>query len=360
VLRIHWGAWVAVPELRWALMGTVFLFLLALRCGHVVAQTAPQVGHMRMAGAPHVLVLTSTRAEGAPFLLLPVGGRGVGMGRAMTAVSGPEAPFWNPAGLAGTPGRRVLIARGEHITGEALTLSLQGVGLYDLRGALTVQLLDEGSQDATDLDGNVVGSLTNRSHIAMVTLAREWGNRLHLGASAKYLQFTLGCRGQCPQGRVRASAYAIDVGARAQPVERLPWHLGIALVHLGSDFRNRDAMEGDPLPTRIRIGIAGTPWETTVEGERIALLVSMDAEDRTFDRGEHSFLFGVEFVAGSTDQLFVRGGYSTGRSPGLEGASVGFGFRFDRFELDLARGLPRGAIASKQEPTHLTLAVRLP
>jgi hypothetical protein len=71
-------------------------------------------------------------------------------------------------------------------------------------------------------------------------------------------------------------------------------------------------------------------------------------------------LVGVEFSAGSTDQLFVRGGYVTGQPAGLDGASVGFGFRFDRFELDLARGLPRGSIASQQEPTHLTFGVRFP
>jgi len=41
------------------------------------------------------------RAEGALFLLLPVGAQGVSLGRAMTWVEGAEGAFWNPAGLAG-------------------------------------------------------------------------------------------------------------------------------------------------------------------------------------------------------------------------------------------------------------------
>jgi hypothetical protein len=346
------------PLRVWSLLGIVLLGLYEGAEGQ--GGTASTGGESRVRASVDSGGVVQPRPEGAPFLLLPVGGRAVGLGRAMTAVSGSEAPFWNPAGLTGINDARVIVARGEHITGEALTLSLQGVGWSDLRGAFTLQVLDEGSQDATDLDGNVVGALTNRSHLGMVTVARGWGDWLHLGANLKYFQFTLGCRGQCPQGRVRASSYGVDVGGRLRPLPDRPWHVGVALVHLGPDFRNRDAAEGDPLPRRIRVGIAGIPWETTVEGERLAILLSVDAEARSLDQGERAVLLGAEFSAGSTDQLFVRGGYSTGQSPGLDGASVGFGFRFDRFELDLARGLPRGGIASRQEPTHLTLAVRLP
>lgn len=304
--------------------------------------------------------LASGRFEGAPFLLLPSGGRAVGMGRAMTAVRSPESVLWNPAGLWGSAETRILMTRGEHITGDALAVSLQGAGWNGFAGALTLQVLDEGSQDATDIDGNVVGSLTNRSHLAVFSMAQGWGERVQVGLNAKYFQFTLGCRGQCPQGRVRSSSYGIDGGIQVQPFDARAVHLGLAAVHLGPDFRNRDALEGDPLPARLRLGVSGTPWEGDFEGERLALLLSFDLEDRVREPGSPAILFGAEFSAGSADQLFVRGGYVTGQPAGLDGASVGFGFRFDRFDLDLARVLPRGSIASQQEPTHLTLGIRFP
>jgi hypothetical protein len=282
------------------------------------------------------------------------------MGRAMTAVRSPESVLWNPAGLWAPTGRRILMTRGEHITGDALSVSIQGSGWNDFAGAVTIQVLDEGSQDATDIDGNVVGSLTNRSHLAVFSIAHGQGDRFQVGMNVKYFQFTLGCRGQCPQGRVRASSYGADAGIRVQPFEGRPWYMGLAAVHLGPDFRNRDALEGDPLPARVRLGVSGTPWEGDVEGERLALLISLELEDRLREPGSPAVLVGVEFSAGTVDQLFVRGGYVTGQPAGLDGASVGFGFRFDRFELDLARVLPRGSIASQQEPTHLTLGVRFP
>src|SRR5262245_10164745 len=52
--------------------------------------------------------------EGALFLLLPTSAKAVGLARAMTALSGAESVWWNPAGLAMVQGSRLLLYRGDH------------------------------------------------------------------------------------------------------------------------------------------------------------------------------------------------------------------------------------------------------
>ncbi|HBU56183.1 MAG TPA: hypothetical protein DEB33_00425, partial [Gemmatimonadetes bacterium] len=54
------------------------------------------------------------QAEGAIFLLLPVGAQAVSLGRAMTWVEGAESSFWNPAGLVGVTESQVALFRGDH------------------------------------------------------------------------------------------------------------------------------------------------------------------------------------------------------------------------------------------------------
>src|SRR5262245_46527521 len=55
-----------------------------------------------------------TPSEGALFLLLPTSAKAVGIARAMTALSGAESVWWNPAGLAAVQGSRFLLYRGDH------------------------------------------------------------------------------------------------------------------------------------------------------------------------------------------------------------------------------------------------------
>ena len=297
-------------------------------------------------------------AEGAPFLLFPTGARAVGLGGAVTALASPEAGFWNPAGLAGLEQGRVMVTRGEHISGDALGISLQygwsGLGVV----GFAYQLLDEGTLDATDQEGNVIGSFTLRNHLALLTVAASLGSRFHVGANLKYPRFELGCRGQCPEGRVRSTSVAMDLGVRGRPLSSIPLDLGVSLLHLGPEFRNEDAKEGAPLPGRIRVGGGWEPWTRMIEEERLAILITLDVEDRLRDPGDPAVLLGAEFSAGTEDRVYIRGGYTLVRATGLEGAAAGLGLRLDRFELDIARTLPRGAIASQQEPVHLTLAVR--
>ena len=69
--------------------------------------------------ASGIFTAEPSSTEGALTLLLPIGARGIGMGRAVTASAGPESVFWNPAGVARLEGGSFSVYRGNHLAGEA-------------------------------------------------------------------------------------------------------------------------------------------------------------------------------------------------------------------------------------------------
>jgi hypothetical protein len=215
-----------------------------------------------------------------------------------------------------------MLTRGEHISGDAIGISVQygwlGVGVL----GFAYQLLDEGTLDATDQEGNVIGSFTLRNHLAVMTVAASLGDRLHLGANLKYPRFELGCRGQCPEGRVRSSSVRRGPGCARQTPRWIPLDLGSACCTSVRNFETRRRRRGPPF--RLESGRAGMgAVETMIEEERLAVVVSLDVEDRLRDPGEPAVLLGAEFSAGTDDRVYIRGGYTLVRATGLEGAAAG-------------------------------------
>jgi hypothetical protein len=297
-----------------------------------------------------------SRTEGALFLLLPSGAQGVAVGRAMTARSSSESAFWNPAGLAGLESSRVLLFRGDHVAGEATGISalLAGAGRGSL--ALSYQLLDVGTQDLRDPDGQVVGSISVRSHLGLVSGGISIGSRIRTGVNLKSLQYRVTCRGQCPDGSVSATSYATDLGIQARPLRNQPLELGLMVAHLGSDFQVEGSQQADPLPTRIRLGAAYDILDAFAE-EDLGMSIMFELEDRLRDPGQLSYLVGAEFFAeaGAIDQVSIRGGYIFGKRNQTDGAGLGFGVHYDRVEFGIARSLARSSLSSGDEPVHVTL-----
>lgn len=312
---------------------------------------------------PYTATLASSQPseEGAPFLLLPNGAQGVGLGRAMTALASSESAFWNPAGLAALDGSRLILTRGEHLAGDAIGFS--AVWAREDAGAMgaSYQLLDAGTQDRTDRDGNVLGSITIRNHQALISGAASIGNRLRVGGSAKVVQSRATCRGRdCGEveAGVTATAYAADLGLQVRPLRDRPLDVGFMLAHLGPSFRVRNAEQADPLPARIRAGASYDVLDGLLDEDLVMNLV-VEVEDRLRDPGNPTAYFGGEFIAGAADQVFIRGGYVLGDRTQTDGAALGFGVRYERFEFGLARSLARGGPTEGDEPIHLTLGLIL-
>lgn len=300
---------------------------------------------------------TASADEGALFLLLPVGARGVSMGRAMTAMTGPEAAFWNPAGLAGLSGSRAVLFRGDHAVGPATALSVlasrEGVGTL---GA-SYLLLDIGDQDLTDRDGNILGTVSVRNHLGVASAAAHVLRRLDVGVNFKVVQFRLSCRGICPDAGTTATTWAVDAGIQLAPRPDVPFRFGAMVAHVGPDLQVLNAEQADPLPARVRVAASYDVLSRVLERRDVRGWVNLEIQDRLRDPGSISVFIGSELAAGLDDALYLRTGYVVGALDHEEGARVGLGLRYERFELAIAKSLAVSTVTGETEPVHVTLSI---
>ena len=296
--------------------------------------------------------------EGGIFLLLPVGAKAVALGRAVTALPGPESVFWNPAGLGDLPGSRVLLYRGDNVAGEGTSAS----GLVTQAGlgtiGVTYHLLDAGEQDLTDEQGNVLGTISVRNHLGVFSAATRFWNRLNVGFNFKFVQFRQSCRGQCLDAGVTATTYAVDAGLQLTELAGLPLRLGVMVAQAGPRFQILNEEQADPLPTRVRASAAYEVTGTFGEGDQLSLTLIAEVEDQWRDLGSPARYFGSEFAAGVEEALLiVRAGYVRGRDEQINGAAIGVGIGYDRFDLSIAKSLASNIITGVSEPVHVTFGL---
>lgn len=296
--------------------------------------------------------------EGALFLLLPMGAQGVGLGRAMTAVESAESAFWNPAGLAGLDGTRLLLYHGNQVIGDATALAAVLVRPGTGAVGLAYGLLDIERFEVTDEFGQVVGSIVVRGHQGILSGAARIGSRVRVGTNVKLIRFGMSCRGQCPEGTVQSTSFAVDLGAQLGSILVSNLDLGVVVAHLGSGMRVQNTSERDPLPTRLRVAASYLVLREFLE-EEVSFRFLGEVEDRMRDPGSPAFYLGSEVRVGSQDQIYVRAGYVFGDENQIDGAAVGLGLRYERFEFGIARSLARGGPTAEREPVHLTLGVSL-
>jgi hypothetical protein len=277
--------------------------------------------------------------------------KAVGLSRAVTALPGPEAVWWNPAGLAEVREGRGLLYRGDHPVGPAtagsvlLTHRLASLGL-------SYQLIDLGSDDVTDIEGVVVGRITTRNHVGIVSVASRVAGVVGLGMNVKLVQFQVSCRGQCQDAGVTTTSVAFDVGAQMSRVAGIPLRLGAMVAHAGPDFGPEQA--GDPLPTRVRVAAAYEVLGHFLETEELALTLAAELEHQRRNSGSPATYLGAEFTAGGDDALYIRAGYVLGAEQQLDGASVGVGLHYQRFDVGLAKSLASSPSSGQSEPIHIS------
>jgi hypothetical protein len=303
--------------------------------------------------------------EGALFLLLPVGAQAVSLGRAMTAVDGSEGAFWNPAGLASMQRSLFVVFRGEQVAGTATAAS----GLYARPGVGTAGasylLLDVGDQDLTDASGNVLGTVSVRNHLGVVSGAAQLADALSAGVSFKVVQFRLSCRGSsCPDRGTTATTYAFDAGLQSSP---LPWlRLGAMVAHVGPRLQVLNAEQADPLPARVRVAASYDLVHFFTDSDDFRGWFAVEVQDRLRDPGVPSLYLGTELTAGSGDALFLRAGYVLSdlldrlqASDPEDGARVGLGIQYGRLGMSIAKSLAVSTLTGETEPVHVTLSIGL-
>ena len=307
--------------------------------------------------AAGIFTAEPSSTEGALTLLLPIGARGIGMGRAVTASSGPESVFWNPAGLARLEQGGFFVYRGTHLAGEAtgfsLVLARQPLGAL----GLSYQLLDLGDQDLRDREGNVLGSVSFRDHLAIVSFGLQVLPGLDTGVNFKVFQSRITCRGQCTDAGVTGTTYALDAGIQAQPSETIPLRIGVLVAHVGPNLQLINVEQADPLPTRLRAAVSYETLRHFTEMPGVELWINLELEDRWSDLGSPILYLGGELVAGEGDLFFVRAGFGQQQSGQSAGASVGLGLRYEQFDLGLAKRLSGSSLTGESEPVHISFGV---
>lgn len=295
------------------------------------------------------------RAEGALFLLLPVGAKGVSLGRAMTWAEGPEGAFWNPAAMAGVDRSQGVLFRGDHVAGTATAFS----ALWADPGAGTLgasyMLLDAGDIDQTDEFGTYTGTITIRNHLGILSAATKPIDRMSIGVNFKIIRFQLACRGICVDEGTTATTYAVDAGIRGEPTDRL--RLGAMVAHVGPSLQVLNAEQADPLPARIRVAAAYDIVDAIVENDDLQGWIALEVEDRLRSLGDMSFYLGTELAAGAVDALSVRAGYVWSDLDQQDGARVGLGLRYERFDLAIAKSLVVSTLTGETEPVHVTFSI---
>lgn len=302
--------------------------------------------------------------EGALFLLLPVGAQGVALGRAMTAVEGPEAAFWNPAGLDGVTRSRIVLFRGDQVAGTATAVSLLVAGRNTGTLGASYLLLDVGDLDQTDAQGNVTGTISVRNHLGVLSGAATLVPGLTLGVNFKIVQFRLSCRGDCQDAGTTATTYAFDIGILERPMDRL--RIGAMVAHVGPKLQVLNFDQADPLPARVRVAVAYDVIDFLTEREDFGGWVTVEVQDRLRKLGTPSLYLGTEFTAGTEEALSLRAGYVfsdplnkfQGSDP-EDGVRVGLGIRYQRLDMSIAKSLAVSNVTGETEPVHVTFSIGL-
>lgn len=270
-------------------------------------------------------------SAGGQFLKIPVGARAVALAKAYSslAVDG-SAPFWNPAGLLRTPGRKnFFFAHTEYTADIALDYAAVHARGQNFGYALTFGGLRSGDiLRTTELHQQGTGQYFNANQFFVgLSLARAMTDRFSVGGTLKYYQENL------DSYRLKATLadlgilYLVGVG---------DLKVGFTVRNFGGDLRPGGTPPAMPdgyvhfpeyqsyaAPTEGAFGVSRT-WRLAADLDLLTVADFYHPADAS-----ETFRFGGE--AGLYGLLFLRGGYETSRDEG--GLAAGFGLQLTRKQL---------------------------
>lgn len=310
--------------------------------------------------APASALETRVGTSSAEFLRIGAGARALGMGEAYSAVAeGPEAAYWNPAGLAHSRRLEFSYARAELPAGMHHDFGGFCVPVPLLRGtfAFAFTRLSSDQLQMTDAVNRKQGYFSPHSEVFSFAYGHEFADEDPLGDSRDYFRETWNLPGahrpfiderEPWTGRIggglalkivkedlgtrRASAVAFDGGGTFRPVDLNELVLAGAFRHVGPGLRF--ISESAPLPSELAVSAA---YDHRAEGWRIMPAIEVDAPYA----GQFYGKLGVEGskqVARST-WASLRLGYNSRTSLDLgplSGLTSGVGVRVGGFSFDAA------------------------
>lgn len=292
---------------------------------------------------------------GAQFLRLPVGARGVAMGRAYVACATDGAAlFWNPAGILRSPARRnFFAAHTEYAAGidlEHLSAHWRG---QNFAYGISAGILRSGDiPRTTEFHQQGTGTTFRADQFFLgATVARAMTDRFSIGGTLKFYQENL------DEFVVRSAL--VDLGI-LYFVGDDDLRIGFSVRNFGPDLRPggtpppigpeyqaRTSFQSFAAPTSGSFGVA----RTFALAEKIGLLGAAEFHHPS-DYAE-SFRFGGEL--GLDSLLFLRAGYETNRDEG--GFAAGFGVALSRDRVRLRADYAYSDMGSFGAIHHFSLDV---
>jgi hypothetical protein len=317
-----------------------------------------------LAAAPAARALQSNvGTASAQFLTIGAGARSLGLAGAYTSIAeGPDAIYWNPAGLATLTGAEAAYSLTQLPAGITHDYAAVAVPVPWLKGDLGFAFthLAQPGLDLVTASNQTVGTFAPHSEAYALAYAhrfkldgsdwnldrddkldREWrlsggeqplaeeapkwlSGAVDVGLAVKAIDENLGTRS--------ASTFAVDVGAMMRPPGLDDLSLGAAARDLGGKIRFIDQLE--PLPAEIGLSAA---YAIRGDGWRVlpVLDVSLPYAGSPYAK------FGVEVSRGVGERSWasLRLGYTSQPAVDLgaiAGLTAGVGLRVNRFLFDAA------------------------
>lgn len=272
------------------------------------------------------------------------GGRANGMGRAYSAIANDGfAAWWNPGATAFN--RQSKLA-GSHIPWlagsgfsdmyyEYLGYSQYLKGIGNINAHIT--LLDMGTQEQTDEQGNPLGTFHSFEFAGNVGYSYDViPNQLGVGTNFKLIYSYLGPGGSPTEPDGKAFGFAFDVGAKYQDFLVNGTNLSLVIQNIGPNVTYIDQEQSDPLPMTVRLGagykILDAPMnKLIVAAEASKVLANEDHLLTRFVTGwehieEAIYGFGAEYTY--LDLISLRGGYFLDVAGNVVGPSFGAGIQY--------------------------------
>jgi hypothetical protein len=247
----------------------------------------------------------------AAFLKIGVGARAVGMGEAQAALAeGPDALYWNPAGLAAYDRGAVSFSHNEWLEDvryEYLGLSypLLNVGTF----AFTAGRVGMGEIEGRNEQGDPTGTFTASDMVLSFGYARRVWDAFAVGGGVEYVTEKI--------ENESAAAFAGTVGAIVDtPLPGLA--AGASASNFGGEMKFIET--GAPLPLVVRAGLA---YLLPFGGETNELTAAVDAV-KFNDSDDVKVNGGVEYWFMGT--VAARAGYKANYDE--DGVTGGLGFKY--------------------------------
>ena len=272
----------------------------------------------------------------APELLIPVGSVGTSLsGANLSTVSGVDAIYWNPAGLANIDNKyaQVIFSHSTYIADMKLEYLAAGAKLGSLGNiGVSIKTLNIGEiQETSELQPEGTGNTIKPTYvIGNLGFARSMTDRIKFGANVKIISEDV--------ANVSATGFAFDFGIQYIGGQS-GFSFGIALKNLGpsmtfngpgldrsvtltngNTYTERVILQDYDLPTSLEIGL-GYNFRLT---DKMNLNLFGAFSNQSFTRDE--FKFGLEY--NFNKMFYVRGAASVTTDDYEQGSDYLFGPTF--------------------------------